>query len=109
MLGHMGTHGAAPALYPNLRFDPAKDLTPFGQTAGLPVVIVTRKDFPANTLREFVDYVQKNQDKVNEAHAGISSQAHTSCTLLNSIRGTKTARVAYRGSGPAATTSWADR
>ena len=24
MMGHMGTHGAAPALYPNLKYDPTK-------------------------------------------------------------------------------------
>ena len=101
MMGHMGTHGAAPAQYPNLKYDPAKDFTPIGLTAGLPIVIVTKKDFPANNLEEFVDYVRKNQDKVNEAHAGVGSVMHSTCTLLQSIMGTKTGRVAYRGGGPA--------
>ena len=59
MVGHMGTHGAAPAVYPNLKYDPAKDFTPIGQTAALPMVIVTKKDFPANTLEEFVEYVEE--------------------------------------------------
>src|SRR5687768_18515739 len=27
-MGHMGTQGAAPALYPNLKYDPAKDFVP---------------------------------------------------------------------------------
>jgi putative tricarboxylic transport membrane protein len=101
MIGHMGTHGAAPAQYPNLKYHPAKDFTPIGLTAGLPIVIVTRKDFPANNLTEFVKYVRNNQGKVNEAHAGAGSVMHTTCTLLQSIMGTSTARVAYRGGGPA--------
>ena len=63
-------------------------------------MIVTGKDFPANNLKEFVEYVTKNQTKVNEAHAGVGSQSHTYCTLLHSIMGTKTARVAYRGGAP---------
>jgi len=100
IVGHMGTHGAAPAFYPNLKYDPAKDFTPIGLTAGVPAMIVTKKNFPANTLKEFVDYVQKNQDKVNEAHAGVGSQTHAMCTLLQSIMGTHTGRVAYRGIGP---------
>jgi tripartite-type tricarboxylate transporter receptor subunit TctC len=100
IMGHMGTHGAAPSVYPNLKYDPAKDFTPIGLAAGVPMVIVTKKDFPANTLKEFVDYVRKNQDKVNEAHAGVGSQSHTVCALLQSVIGTKTARVAYRGVGP---------
>jgi len=101
MVGHMGTHGAAPAVHPNLKYDPAKDFTPIGQTAALPMMIVTKKDFPANTLTEFVEYVKRNQDKVTEAHGGAGAQMHTACTLLQSIMGTKTARVAYRGGGPA--------
>jgi tripartite-type tricarboxylate transporter receptor subunit TctC len=99
--GSMGTLAAAPAQYSNLRYDPAKDFTPIGLIAEAPAVIVTRKDFPANTLAEFVDYVRKNQAKVNEAHAGVGSQMHTYCTLLHSLMGTKTGRVAYRGGGPA--------
>ena len=101
IIGNLGTHGAAPTQYPHLKYDPAKDFTPIALTAGLPVVIVTRKNFPANNLKEFVDYVRNNQDKVNEAHGGAGGQMHTTCTLLQSIMGTKTARVAYRGAGPA--------
>src|SRR5262245_36061402 len=101
IIGNLGTHGAAPSQYPNLKYDPAKDFTPIGQTAGLPIVIVTRKNFPANNLKEFVDYVKNNQDKVNEAHGGAGGQMHTACTLLQFLMGTKTARVAYRGAGPA--------
>ncbi len=33
MMGHMGTHGAAPALYPALKYDPAKDFAPIGLAA----------------------------------------------------------------------------
>ena len=97
---NMGTHGAAPAQYPNLKYDPAKDFAPIGLMVATPIVIIAKKTFPANNLREFVDYVRKNQDKVVEAHAGVGSVSHTTCTLLQWIIGTKTARVAYRGTGP---------
>jgi tripartite-type tricarboxylate transporter receptor subunit TctC len=33
MMGHMGTHGAAPALHRDLKYDPAKDFAPIGLTA----------------------------------------------------------------------------
>ena len=101
LMGSMGTHGAAPAVYPDLKYDPARDFAPIGLTAGVPQVVVARKDFPANNLKEFVDYVRRNEDKVNEAHAGVGSASHTICTLLQSIMGTKTGRVTYRGVGPA--------
>ncbi len=78
MMGHMGTHGAAPALYPNLKYDPAKDFAPIGLAAGTPIVIVAKKDFPANDLKGFIDYVKKNGDKVNMAHAGRRARSRTS-------------------------------
>jgi tripartite-type tricarboxylate transporter receptor subunit TctC len=101
IIGTLGTHGAAPSQYPNLKYDPRRDFTPIGQTSEMPFVLVTRKDFSANNLKEFVEYVQTNQDKVSEAHAGVGSEIHAACTLLQSIIGTKTARVAYRGGAPA--------
>jgi tripartite-type tricarboxylate transporter receptor subunit TctC len=100
MMGHMGTHGAAPALYPNLKYDPAKDFAPIGLVAGTPIVIIAKKDFPAADLKEFVAYLKANQQKVNEAHAGVGSVSHTTCTMLQAIIGTKTGRVAYRGTAP---------
>lgn len=100
MMGHMGTHGAAPALYPKLRYDPTKDFAPIGIAAGTPILIVSKKDIPAKNLKEFIEYLKKNGDKVNEAHAGVGSVSFTTCTLFNSMVGAKPTRVAYRGTGP---------
>jgi tripartite-type tricarboxylate transporter receptor subunit TctC len=102
MMGHMGTHGAAPALYPNLKYDPTKDFAPIGTAAGTPVLIVARKDFPAADLKEFVAKAKDTGTRISQAHAGVGSVSFTTCTLLNSILGVKHHRVvAYRGTGPA--------
>jgi len=101
MMGHMGTHGAAPALYANLKYDPAKDFTPIGLVAGTPILIVARKDFPAANLKEFIAKVKDPSAKVKQAHAGVGSVSFTTCTLLTSQLGTKSIVAAYRGTGPA--------
>ncbi len=101
MMGHMGTHGAAPAVYPNLKYDPTKDFAPVGLAAGTPILIVAKKDFPAKDLKEFVAHLKANAAKLNEAHAGVGSVSHTTCSLLFSVVGVEAARVAYRGTGPA--------
>ena len=100
-MGHMGTHGAAPAVYPDIKYDPVKDFAPVGLAAGTPIVIVARKDFPAKDLKEFLAYLKKNSDKLNEAHAGVGSVSFTTCALFNSLAGAKPTRVTYRGTGPA--------
>ncbi|HJS76947.1 MAG TPA: tripartite tricarboxylate transporter substrate-binding protein [Burkholderiales bacterium] len=101
MMGHMGTHGAAPALYKNLKYDPAKDFTPLGLVAGTPILIVARKDFPAANLKEFLAKVKDPAAKVKQAHAGVGSVSFTTCTLLTSQLGAKSIVAAYRGTGPA--------
>lgn len=77
MMGHMGTHGAAPAVYPGLKYDPIKDFAPVGMASGTPIVIVARKSFPAKDLKEFMAYAKANGAKLNEAHAGVGSVSFT--------------------------------
>jgi Tripartite tricarboxylate transporter family receptor/Heavy metal binding domain len=102
MMGHMGTHGAAPALYPNLKYDPTKDFEPIGLAAGTPILIVAREDFPAADLKEFVAKAKDTSTRISQAHAGVGSVSITTCTLLTSQLGVKHHRVvAYRGTGPA--------
>ena len=101
-MGHMGTHGAAPALYPNLKYDPTKDFEQIGLAAGTPILIVARKDFPAADLKEFIAKAKDTSVRLSQAHAGVGSVSFTTCTLLTSILGIKHHRVvAYRGTGPA--------
>ncbi len=102
-MGHMGTHAASVALYPNLAYRPDVDFAPIGLMAGTPVLILARKDFPPKDLKEFVPYVKSNVDSLNMAHAGVGSVSYTTCLLLNSILGVKPASIPFNGTGPALT------
>ena len=101
VMGHMGTHAAAPALYPNLAYNPASDFIPIGMAAGTPVVILAKKDFPAKDLGEFAVHVKQNVASLNMAHAGVGSVSHVTCLLLNSILAVKPTAVPFNGTGPA--------
>ena len=100
MMGHMGTHGAAPALYPGLKYDPAA-LVPVGIAASTPILIVGSNKLQPKTLQEFVTYVKANPDKLNQAHAGIGSVSHSTCVMLSVQLGIKPTAVPYTGTGPA--------
>jgi tripartite-type tricarboxylate transporter receptor subunit TctC len=101
IMGHMGTHAAAVALYPKLAYHPLKNFETVGLAAGTPVLIVAKKDFPAKDLKEFAAYIKANVDKVNAAHAGVGSVSFTSCLLLNSVLNVKPTAVPFQGTGPA--------
>src|SRR5215207_3642538 len=102
-MGHMGTHAASVALYPKLAYKPDSDFAPIGMAAGTPVLILARKDFPPKDLKEFADYVDANDSKLNMAHAGVGSVSFTTCLLLNSIVDAHPTAVPYNGTGPALT------
>jgi tripartite-type tricarboxylate transporter receptor subunit TctC len=66
-LGHMGTHAAAVALYPNLAYKPDVDFEPIGLVAEQPELLAVRNDLPPTTLREFAAYAKANESKLNMA------------------------------------------
>src|SRR5258708_24239020 len=85
--GHVGTNALAAAFYPNLGYDPLKDFEPIGISAEYPELLVVRKDFPANNLKEFVAYTRANEAKLNVGHAGLASVSYIGCPLLDSVIG----------------------
>jgi tripartite-type tricarboxylate transporter receptor subunit TctC len=101
LMGQMGTHAAAVALYPSLPYKPDVDFEPIGMVAAAPVVIAARKDFPADDLKGFAAYVKANAAKINVGHAGVGSTFFTTCLMLDSILGVKPTLVPFNGGAPA--------
>lgn len=100
-VGNTGTQSAAPALYPNLKYDPAKSFAQIGITNFTPQAIVAKKSTQASGLKEFIDYLKANSEKLTYGHAGVGSIAHVSGLLFNAQFGLKPTLVPYRGTGPA--------
>jgi tripartite-type tricarboxylate transporter receptor subunit TctC len=100
-VGNMGTQSAAPALYPNLKYDPAKSFTQVGIVNYTPQAIVAKKATAAASLKEFIHYLRANDAKLNYGHAGVGSIAHVSGLVFNAQFGLKPNMVPYRGTGPA--------
>ena len=64
-------------------------------------ILITRPDFPAKSLAEFVAYAKANQGKMQYGSAGAGSGSHVCAVLLDVAMGTKVAHIPYRGAGPA--------
>jgi tripartite-type tricarboxylate transporter receptor subunit TctC len=64
-------------------------------------VLITRKDYPARNLQDFIAHARKNQDTMQFASAGAGSTGHVDCALFNAAIGLKVTHVPYRGGGPA--------
>lgn len=100
-VGNMGTQSAAPALYPNLKYDPAKSFAQVGIVNFTPQAIVAKKDTPAGDLKAFIGYLKSNSAKLSYSHAGVGSISHVSGLVFNAKFGLQPTLVPYRGTGPA--------
>jgi tripartite-type tricarboxylate transporter receptor subunit TctC len=88
-------------LYENLTFNFIRDIAPVAGIIRVGMVVLVHPSVPANTLPEFLVYVNSNPGKVNMASAGMGSAPHMAGELFNFMAGTRMVHVPYRGQGPA--------
>jgi tripartite-type tricarboxylate transporter receptor subunit TctC len=79
-------------------YDPHNDFIPIAKVTSWIPVMVTRKDFPADTFKELVELVKKNPGKFNFASAGPATMTHLMGELMNVKFGFSTTHVPYKGS-----------
>ena len=87
-------------LFTKAAFDP-RPLEPISVLATYPLIIIVRKDFPANNLKEFIDYAKANAGKVTYGHQGKGNTGHLLGELMMLKSNFKMTEVPYRGSAPA--------
>jgi tripartite-type tricarboxylate transporter receptor subunit TctC len=102
LLGSIGTHAYNQTIYKKPRYNAVADFTPLALFAEQPMVLDTRKDFPADNLAQFIDYVKAYSAKLQFGSAGAGTTTHLGCALLNAAIGVNVTHVPYRGGGPAA-------
>lgn len=96
-----GAMSTNPSLYPNMGFNPVKDLAPVIALSLLPNVIVVNAALPINNIQELIAYAKANPATVSCASSSMGSTGHLSCELFNLQAGTRLLHVPYKGSAGA--------
>ena len=102
-LGNIGTISINPRVYAsNMRIKPDKDLAPVTICADTPSILITRLDFPVNTVSELIAYVKANQGKVTFATPGSSTLNRLEMEIFKKDAELDMVHVPYKGgAGPA--------
>ncbi|MBL6650913.1 MAG: tripartite tricarboxylate transporter substrate binding protein [Reyranella sp.] len=100
MLGTQTTNASNMLFFPNLPYDPIKDFQPLTLIGTACMALVTSPDVPANTPKELVEWIRK-QDNATYASAAPGSSQHVAAELLVKRAGIKATHVPYRGSSAA--------
>jgi len=101
LIGSIGVFAINPALFKDLRYDPQKDFDLLSVAVRTPNVLVANPGYPANSVRELIEQLNKNPGKVTFASSGTGSSDHLTAALFWQKTGTTGIHVPYRGGGPA--------
>jgi tripartite-type tricarboxylate transporter receptor subunit TctC len=101
LFGNQATHTFSQLMPKKPLYNAVADFAPAALAIENAKVLVTRKDFPANSLSEFITYAKVNADKMQYGSAGTGSATQITCVMLNMAIGVNVTHVPYRGTGPA--------
>ena len=102
LVWHIGMAATA-GLYRRLQYNPLEDFEYLGMINDVPMTLLGSPKLPANTYRDFENYIRANGGKLNLAHAGLGSASHL-CGLMwqSALKLDKSmTTIAYRGTAPA--------
>jgi tripartite-type tricarboxylate transporter receptor subunit TctC len=101
VLGNVGTHAQNQSLYKEPLYHALTDFAPVALVTDQSLVLVVRKDFPADNLQTFMAYAKANQASLRFGSAGVGGSNHLACLLLNSAIGIDVTHIPYRSGAQA--------
>jgi tripartite-type tricarboxylate transporter receptor subunit TctC len=96
LIGNVGTFAQAQWLYRKPPYDAVKDFAPVALLTDEALVLVTRTDFPASNLQEFIAYAKANEAKLHFSSGGVGGSNHLACMLFNQKAGLDVAHIPFR-------------
>lgn len=88
------------ALYGTLPYDPEKDLKPISLLASGAQALAVHPSVPANDVKQFIDHLRRNPDKLSYGSVGSGSASHLTMELLKSQAQVAIVHVPYKGFPP---------
>jgi tripartite-type tricarboxylate transporter receptor subunit TctC len=95
--GGMSESMLVPMINKTVHYRP-EDPLPVAVVGSVPVVLVTRADFPARNVDELIDLLRKKPGQYSYGSAGIGSFAHVMTEAIKDRTGAYVVHIPYRGS-----------
>jgi tripartite-type tricarboxylate transporter receptor subunit TctC len=104
LLHHIGMASSV-SLYRKLPYNTLNDFEYLGIVNDVPMTLIGKPQLPANTYRDFENYIKANAGKLNIAHAGLGSASHLCGLMWQAAINSKDAMttIPFGGTAPAMT------
>jgi tripartite-type tricarboxylate transporter receptor subunit TctC len=100
VMGNIGPISINPALYPDLPYQPQRDLAPVTMLMSVPNLLVVNPSLPVRSVQELIAYARKAPEPMGYATPGAGTSLHLAGELFASSAGLRLTHVPYRGSAP---------
>ena len=100
VMGHVGTFGANPTLYPKLAYDAIRDFAPVTLLALVPNGMVVHPSFPARNARELLAFARAKPRLILYGSGGSGSATHLAVVYLELAAKVEFTHIPYKGAGP---------
>lgn len=100
VVGHIGTFGVNPSLFPKLRYDAVKDFVPISLVARVPNMLVVHPSLPVRTVKQLVDLAKARPGTLNYGSSGSGSNPFLCVEFFKMLTKTDIVHVPYKGTGP---------
>lgn len=103
VMGHIGTFGVNPTLYPKLPYDAVKDFQPITLFAMIPNLMSVNPSLPAKSVKDVIALARARPGVMNYGSGGNGSAAHLATEYFKLLTQTNIVHIPYRGTAPAIT------
>ena len=87
-----------PYRYKNVGYDSVRDFDPIALVADLPLALVVHPSVPVASVKELIEYVKANPDKLSHSSSGNGTLSHLLMEDLKQRAGIRILHVPYQGS-----------
>jgi len=101
VMSAIATLAINPSLYPNLPYDPLKDLRHVALLVQVPNVLIVSNELPAKSVQELVALARQRPGKLDFGSGSTGSTGHLAGELFKVMTGTYMVHIPYKGSAPA--------
>lgn len=79
-----------------VQYDALKDFVPISMVGSSPLILLGRKDFPANNIAELMKLLKDNPGKYNYATSGVGTSLHVAGEMINAEGKVNMVHVPYK-------------
>jgi len=100
LLAHIAM-ATTPALYRKMPYNTLNDFEYLGLFSEVPMVLIARRDLPADSVAALIDWISTKSGGANLANSGVGSASHLCGLLFQQQLKLKMTTIPYKGTGPA--------